>query len=440
MMQPQSEVDVWIEKRKECEEGLVIACSTLPGMLVELSTIVSESDFRNPFLGKWFGLAVLLNDAGRYSRESLRGELAKFGYLGNTSELSDWARLAWSYIHEGPARYFASELKRLNQLEAIRRLVDAMAIDVTDISIDPLQVIDRATAKLESIYQTSRQRLWELSDDVGKVVIETHRAAMQDRNRIGIPTGFYELDELTGGFFPGQLWQVAGRSYMGKSTVALAFAQEQVDRGNAVYFASYEMTNAELMERILSCRSTVELECFTKGSLTSAQLESAESEAKAFLGSQLFMDDQPPDTVAGIKARVKLASLNAPVKLLVIDHLLLFPHKDRRIPRHQQLVDVTRELKQLAKELELTILLLNQLNIDAEDNEPTDKHYSESKAVLQNLDVSILIHRETKTSEDMLFKVTKNRKGAAGEVRVIFNGRIQKVRSRELSQEWNGGF
>jgi replicative DNA helicase len=430
--------EAWIQKRLECEEGLAMASCSLPNDLVELSTVVTEKDFRNPFLGKLFGLAVLLNEAQKHSVDVLRGELENFGYLTDVSQLSDWIRLSNSYTTSGASLYFAHELRRLNQLEDLRRALNMLTDETESISADPLSTIEIARVKLETIYQRSNTRLWQTAEEVSRDVIQAHEVSIHDRNRIGMATGFYDLDEITGGFFPGQLWQIAGRSYMGKSTVALAFTQRQLDRGNGVYFASYEMTNAELMERILSDRASVDLASFTKGRLTQQELDRAIAEVEMFRNSNLFMDDMPPDTVQGIKARVKLASNQKPIRLLVIDHLLLFPHKDKRIPRHQQLVDVTRELKQLAKELELTILLLNQLNADADGTEPTDKHYSESKAILQNLDVSILIHRETKSSEDMLFKVTKNRKGAAGEVWMKFYGETQRVESVERVSQWTG--
>jgi replicative DNA helicase len=417
----------WIEKRRECEEGLATAAATDPVLLTELSTVVSESDFANVFLGKWFALACELNESQSFELGRLRGELLSRGYLESISELSDFVKLSRSVITAGTARYYAHELSRLASLENIERLLRTHLNHCDDVGSDPVDVARSITTQLEAIHARNSV-LWENASEVAQRVYENHRAAVDnaDADGLGMTTGYPSIDQITGGFFRGQLWQIAARSYMGKSTVALAFTQQQFDRGNGVYFASYEMTNDELMERIYSDRTGTPLRKFTQGKLENTELKSVLSESLDLSSKNFCMDDRPPDSVSGLKARVKLASNVCKIDLVVIDHLLLFPYKDKRVPRHQQLVEITRDLKQMAKECGVAVLLLNQLNADADGEEPSDKHFSESKAILQNLDVSILLHRETKSSEEMKLKITKNRKGAPGEVLMKFIGAVQR--------------
>jgi len=422
----------WIEKRKECEEGLATAAATDPLLLTELSTLVKDSDFTDTFLGKWFGLACALNESQSFTLETLRGELLKRGYLESITELADYIRLSRSFISAGSARYYASELARLSSLEKIGRLINSHLSHCEEVGSDPVDIAKSLGSQLEAI-QARNTRLWESSSEVAERVYANHKGAAEDATceRLGIATGYPSLDEITGGFFRGQLWQIAARSYMGKSTVALAFAQKQIDRGNGVYFASYEMTNDELMERIYSDRTSTPLRKFTQGRLDPAELNAVLCESQEIGGLNMCMDDRPPDSVSGLKARIKLAANNFRIDLVVIDHLLLFPYRDRRVPRHQQLVEITRDLKQLAKECGVSVLLLNQLNADAEGEEPSDKHYSESKAILQNLDVAILLHRESKHAEEMKVKITKNRKGAPGEIKMKFIGAVQRFEEYE---------
>jgi len=429
----------WSEKRKECEEGLAIAAANDPVTLTELATVVRESDFLDPFLGKWFSVACQLNESQSFEVEKLRGELLNRGFMESVGELSDWARLSHSYVTAGSARYYAAELARISALETIDRLVRSSLAHCADIASDPVDIAGKLSAQLEAI-TTRQSKLWENAGEVAERVYANHRAAVEDdsRDRLGLSTGYFRIDEITGGFFRGQLWQIAARSYMGKSTVALAFAQKQLYRGSGVYFASYEMTNDELMERLYADRTGVSLDRFTQGRLDRSDLQAVLCESQEIGSRRLVMDDRPPDSVSGLRARLKLAANDFPIHLVVVDHLLLFPYKDRRIPRHQQLVEITRDLKQMAKECECTVLLLNQLNADADGAEPTEKNFSESKSILQNLDVSILLHRETKSSEEMTFKITKNRKGAPGEVKMKFIGAVQRLEEYELSQEWNG--
>jgi replicative DNA helicase len=308
-----------------------------------------------------------------------------------------------------------------------------------DLSSDPSEIANGLAARLEAI-NINKSRLWEFSGDVAERVYRSHQelATDPDRDRLGIPTGYMTLDEMTGGYFPGQLWMIAARSYMGKSAVALSMGQKLAARGNSVYFASYEMSNDELMERMYADRAVIPLSSFTKGRLQSTDLQKVLCESQEIAAMNLLMDDSPPDSVSGIRARVKLASSSRKVDLLIVDHLLLVPYRDRRVPRHQQLIEITRDLKRLAKDCECTVLLLSQLNADADGKEPNDTHYSESKAILQNLDVSILLHREDKKSEEMLFKVTKNRKGAPGQFSMKFLGEYQRVEDYPLEETWTG--
>lgn len=416
----------WFEHRKQCEERVIGGIMADPVKVPELAPLLSESDFTDVFLGSWFRLACELSDSGEFAHERLRGELRQLGFLESVDELMQFSDLS-DCIISSDLMYHAHELRRMSALQTLRRLLAAQAAAAEYLDADPVAIASHIESHLAGVC-SSKGDLWEYAYDVAKRVYESHRAAVEDndRSRLGLSTGYFDIDEITGGFFPGQLWQVAARSYMGKSTVALAFAQAQADRGRGVYIASYEMINDELMERLFADRSATPLQKFTRGTIERSDLPNIASSVDGFRDWALLLDQHPPTSVSALKARVKLAATRRSLSLVIVDHLGLFPH-DRRVPRHQQLVEVTRDFKAMAKDLGMTILVLNQLNADADGEEPTDQHYSESKGILANLDVSILLHRESKTSPEMKCKITKNRKGAPGECKLAFDGVIQRV-------------
>jgi replicative DNA helicase len=216
-------------------------------------------------------------------------------------------------------------------LEQIKRMIATAGSSCDDLSSDPSEIANGLAARLEAI-NINKSRLWEFSGDVAERVYRSHQelATDPDRDRLGIPTGYMTLDEMTGGYFPGQLWMIAARSYMGKSAVALSMGQKLAARGNSVYFASYEMSNDELMERMYADRAVIPLSSFTKGRLQSTDLQKVLCESQEIAAMNLLMDDSPPDSVSGIRARVKLASSSRKVDLLIVDHLLLVPYRDRR--------------------------------------------------------------------------------------------------------------
>lgn len=428
----------WLEHRRQCEEGVIGGIMASPIEIPAVATLVRESDFTDPFFGTWYRLAVELYDAGVFTQERLRGELRQFGYLDNITDVESFAKFCdWPVSTD--LQWHANELRRMASLQSLRRLLSTLAIQASELDANPVELAAKVEAQLGDVY-ASQGSLWESAFDVANRVYENHRAAAEDadKSRMGLSTGYIDIDHITGGYFRGQLWQIAARSYMGKSTVALAFAQRQIEKNRGVYVASYEMINEEMMERMLSDCSTVPLKKFTQGTVERQDLPLIKSCLDYFKGRYLLLDQAPPDSVSALKARVKLALSQHPISLVVVDHLGLFPYG--KLPRHQQLVQVTAQLKAMAKDLDLTVLILNQLNADADGAEPNDTHYAESKGILANMDVSILLHRETKTSEELKCKITKNRKGAPGELSLFFDGECQRVESWVQEPKTNSQF
>jgi replicative DNA helicase len=415
-----------VEHRNQTEEGIAIAVVCNPPLSIELITQIDESDFNDQFLGSIFRLVADLEMAGQYSRQRLRAELKTRGYLEEQAELAAFIKIGQSDVLDHTARYYAAQLANMAMADKMQSAINRASLQMSQELPDAKSIAASLIGSLEAL-RARESKTWETATEVAERTYESYRAIFNgtESDRMGYPTGYPSLDELTGGFFAGQLWMLAARSYMGKSTVALAFANQQVLRGNGVYFASYEMENEELMDRMYSDRTGIRLKKFTQQDLNREELALVFGASQEF-GDGYFLDDRPPETVSGLKARVKLASNTFPVRLLIVDHLLMFP-SDKRVARHEQLVEITREFKHLAKECDCAVLLLNQLNADAEGAEPTNKHFSQSKGILANLDVSILLHRESNEAEDMLFKITKNRKGAPGEIKMKFYGPIQRL-------------
>jgi replicative DNA helicase len=126
--------------------------------------------------------------------------------------------------------------------------------------------------------------------------------------------------------------------------------------------------------------------------------------------------------------------------LVVVDNLQLIKPADHRAPRHERIKQCTIDLKTMARELQVPVLLLSQLNADAEGNEPNDTHYAGSKETLPDIDVSLLMHRETKEAADVEIICTKNRKGGPPfRAKLIFDGQYQSFAEPvQEFEEWKG--
>lgn len=421
------------ELRTECEESLVSVAFTEPEALPELAMLVGRDDFNDPFKRDWFDVAVKLQASGELSRRTLTRELKKLGHLTTVASQEAFLKLGIG-VGSGSGRYYAEQLLKVNQVEQLYGLLTASAEKLT-MQSDVQSFVANCKAQFEAVCARETTQ-WEQAHDIAENVYNVVRDHDRDDEGTAYPTGFFEIDQKTGGFYPGQLWMLAAKSYMGKTTIALNFCQNQVDYNQGVYFASYEMEGTELLERMYANASGVHLDRIVQRSLTTSDLQSLLGSSQNWKGDYFCIDDRPPSTIEGLAARVALANATQKIRLLVIDHLLLLPTARGFNKRHEFLVDATVKLKKLAKDLDLTILVLNQVNMTAEGT-PDEKDLAQSKELTPNLDVLCIAHRQSKTHEDLHMNFYKNRKGAPFGCWLKFLGEVQRVRERDVSEMSN---
>ena len=235
--------------------------------------------------------------------------------------------------------------------------------------------------------------------DVLKEAWELIDMRMEHGGATGTPTGFVDLDKLTGGLHPSELVIIAGRPSMGKTALATNIAENvAIDARAPTLFVSLEMSRLELVQRMMCSRGQIDGEKFRRGFLSGDEHHKL-VEVGASLGeSPMFIDDSPTRTVTEIAASARrLKRKSKQLGLIVIDYLQLIQPDDPSDPRQEQVAKMARRLKVLARELSVPIICLAQLNRQAEmtrDNRPKISHLRESGAIEQDADVVILVHRE----------------------------------------------
>jgi replicative DNA helicase len=215
----------------------------------------------------------------------------------------------------------------------------------------------------------------------------------------GIPTSFADIDTLTHGLHPGQVIIIAARPAMGKSTLALDFARSAAIRHNRPSaFFSLEMSRREIQDRTLSAEARIALHRIRSGNLTDDDWTKAARVIERITAAPLFIDDTAATTVTQIKARCRRLQQRHGLDLVVIDYLQLLTSGLRRIENRQlEVSEMSRSLKLLAKELEVPVVVLSQLNRGPEqrtDKKPILADLRESGSLEQDADVVILLHRE----------------------------------------------
>lgn len=427
---------VWIDDRKEHERAVAESVFSSPELLVRIGTLVSEDDFHNDFYAAIFSIGSILNNAGKLTIQSLRTHMRKRGFLASDSELIEFNEMKQSVSTQG--EWHAAELARLSSLEKLQRLLSKELQIAQEITANPDDIKSRVEANIEAIV-AKQTALWETAGELAHRVYRKHKAHLEDPSSglMGLSTGIEKLDSFTGGYFPQQLWQIAARSYFGKTTVALGVVSRLVrpEKGPpaGVYFASYEMSNEELQERMFADLLGIPLTDFTQGTIKENQLNLLLQGVAEFESCPIVWDEHPPETVAALGARLKLAIEDHGIKVLVVDHIQQMP-LPRGARRHEHLSQIARDFKKLAKDLKITVIMLNQLNAESqkegkngEVGEPTNLHFSEGKAVLESLDVSLLLHRKDENDEKMKVIISKNKKGAKASFYMRFLGQYQRI-------------
>jgi replicative DNA helicase len=252
----------------------------------------------------------------------------------------------------------------------------------------------------------------------------------------GVPTGFADLDALTNGLHPGQMVVIAARPAVGKSTLALDFARAAAIKNNmATVLFSLEMGRNEITMRLLSAEARVPLSTMRTGQMNDDDWARLARRMSEVADAPLFIDDSPNMTMMEIRAKCRRLKQRNDLKFVIIDYLQLMSSPKRVENRQQEVSDLSRSLKLLAKELDVPVVALSQLNRGPEqrtDKKPLLSDLRESGSIEQDSDVVILLHREDlyerespRAGEADLI-VAKHRNGPTMTVTVAFQGHYSR--------------
>jgi replicative DNA helicase len=293
----------------------------------------------------------------------------------------------------------------------------------------------------DGILETAEQRIFsilEQQENVVKIAIadilmdafdRIHQRMETDGAISGLGTGFTDLDSQLNGFQPSELIILAARPSMGKTALVCNIAEAAASEYNAgVLIFSLEQSKLELAERLLCIRAGVNGHHVRAGELTDDERDQLMQASSELSEVPLFIDDQPGRSMAQIGAIARRLRRRNQLGMVIIDYLQLIEPEDKQAPREQQIAQITRRLKFMAKELNIPVIALAQLNRGVElreDKRPRLADLRESGAIEQDADVVMFLHRpeqydpEDRPGEAELI-VAKNRSGPTGMVRLTW--------------------
>ena len=263
---------------------------------------------------------------------------------------------------------------------------------------DVNEIVDRAQAE---IYDVTERRTTEdfvvLESLLQPTMDEIDAIASQGGIARGVPTGFTELDEVTNGLHPGQMIVIAARPGMGKSTLGLDFLRScSIKNRMASVVFSLEMSKSEIVMRLLSAEAKIKLTDMRSGRMSDDDWTRLARRMSEISEAPLYIDDSPNLTMMEIRAKARRLKQKSDLKLIVIDYLQLMTSGTKVESRQQEVSEFSRQLKLLAKELEVPVVAMSQLNRGSEqrtDKKPMLSDLRESGAIEQDADMVILLHR-----------------------------------------------
>ena len=321
-----------------------------------------------------------------------------------------------------------------------RMIAAAMAIigSCYSDSTDAFEELDKAE---QTIFEISESRNRTSSSSMERLVKETIDMLEEISERraegvgvIGTPTGLVQVDRLTGGFQKSDLIILAARPSMGKTAMAMSMIRNAaIDYKKPVGFFSLEMSATQLMLRLISAEAKVNAHRLRTGDLKQQHWQQIVSTIHRLAGAPIYIDDTPALSIMDLRARARLMKREHDIELLVVDYLQLM-HAPKAESREREISTISRGLKQLAKELNIPIVALSQLNRSVEarsDKRPMLSDLRESGSIEQDSDVVLFIHRpeyygfstdEGNRSTEGVAEVilSKQRNGPTGEVRLAF--------------------
>jgi replicative DNA helicase len=322
---------------------------------------------------------------------------------------------------------------RVRELSLRRKLIDVTteAVEICyDTSRETMEVVDEVEQK---IFQVTEKRIVSDYKSLDSVLIDTMQdiGSWYETKKIvtGIATGYDDLDEMLTGFHGSELIVMAARPGMGKTAIALNIMNNVALHGDqSVLFFSLEMPATQLGMRMLCVEAMVDSHKVRTGSISGDEMKSLFRTSERLSKAKIYIDDTPSVSILEIRAKARRLNQKEPLGMVIVDYLQLITSSSK-IPRHEQVAEISRFLKQLARELNIPVVALSQLSRAVEqrtDQIPTLSDLRESGAIEQDADVVMFIYREEKVKPESEKKgiadliVAKQRNGPIGTVSLRF--------------------
>lgn len=436
-------------QRAETAESALLSCLIGANHTWDTVTdLVSELDFsRGAYRALYSAISAMAAKEEPFDAITLRDTLERTGRLDDIGGVEMLVNLSQSFASPANVAHYAKMVREQSILRQVARACDEIADDARNGEDAPDAILSRAQQRVGEIAEQSQRGVGALS--LRKVMSATlayiDEASSREGSMVGVSTGYRDLDRLTSGLCPGDLIIVAGRPSMGKTSLALNFAESvAIDQGKPVAFFSLEMSTESVGLRIMASRARVDMSRLRSGTIEDAEGLRVTTSSMRMKDSPLFVDDAASLTVSDIAARSRrLARSHGGLSLIVVDYMQLVAGRGKAENRNIEVMRISQDLKALAKSLKVPVVVLSQLNRSVEqrpNKRPMMSDLRDSGGIEQDADLIAFLYRDEYYNPDSADKgtaeiiIAKQRNGPTGMARLAFANAF--CRFDALAHDW----
>lgn len=435
-----------VPQSREAEEAVIGAVMINPEAYYDVASFLRADDFyihRHKWI--WETFTRLQERRTPIDFLTVSEELDQLGQL---AEVGGPAYLT-SLINNVPTSLHAEHYGRIVEATAIRRRMLTAANEIAKLAYQQESSVDTVMDEAEKVvFGVSERRTTRDLQPIQDVLSEYYDRIDQIISRgdegVGVPTGFTDLDRLLGGLQPSDLLIIAGRPGTGKTAFMLSAAKNAaLTRQKHVAIFSLEMSNEQLVQRLISQQTGIDSQRLRTGKLTDEEWPLFTHAIEVLSDTRIFLDDTPALTPLQLRTKCRRLHAEFHLDLVLVDYIQLMSSGMRSENRVQEVSYISRNMKVLARELEVPVLAAAQLSRAVEqrtDKEPQLSDLRESGSLEQDADIVMFIHRPELYDTDTLMKnvaqikVAKHRNGPTGNVELIFRSNIAKFENAATYQ------
>jgi replicative DNA helicase len=365
--------------------------------------------------------------------------LAKLDAVGGAGYVSS---LTSAVPTSANVEYYARIVREMSVRRRLIEISHQMIATAHDDSHSSREILEEAEKRIFEVAGDQHSADFRQAREIVEETVEAiERLYRNKESYTGVPSGFSELDNMLSGFQNSEFIIIGARPSVGKTALALTMAGNiAIHHQIPVGFFTLEMSSMQIMQRLIASEARISSQAIRAGMLRPSDFRSIADAAGLIYESPLWITDTPNMALLDLRAQARRMVAHHGVKIVFVDYLTLISSENPELPRHEQMAEVSRSLKALARELEVPVVALSQLTRDSEGRRPTLANIRESGSIEQDADVVIFLHRERgseRTGEEhpsiveTELIVAKQRNGPVGTVHIAFVPRYTRFDEME---------